>query len=283
MAPRPVTKHEVLEALARSGVVPSKARGQNFLLDANIARKEAELASAGGERLCVEVGPGLGSLTVWLARAFEEVVAIEADARLLPPLREHLARRGIENVRVEHADALADPLPLERRPSALAANLPYHVGSQILLRLVEEAWFIERFVVMVQAEFAERIVAAPGSRACSALGVRLALSVDARAVAKVPPTVFYPEPRVWSRIVVLERRPDPLAVLEPETYRATVAALRRGFERRRQMLRRALDPTQLAALVAAGIDPARRAESLTLEEWLAIGRGVVTELARTRP
>jgi len=269
-----VTKREVLWRLARLGVEPSKGLGQNFLLDANIARKQAQLATEGDLRVAVEVGPGLGSLTVWLAERFDEVVALEVDHRLVLGLREVLEDRGITNVRVEHVDAVRDPLPLERRPSVLVSNLPYHSASQILVRLVEEAWFLERFVVMVQAEFADRIVAPAGTRACSALGVRLALTVQARSVARVPPSVFFPQPTVWSKIVVAERRDDPLSVLDPDTYRATIALVRRGFEHRRQMLRRALEPPVAALLAPLGIDPARRAESLSLEEWVALGREV---------
>lgn len=273
---RPVTKREIVAHLERIGLEPSKALGQNFLTDGNIARKEAALAAEAGLRVAVEVGPGLGSLTVWLAEYFDEVVALEADRRLIPALGEVLAARGIDNVRIEHADALADPLPLERRPSALVANLPYHSGSQILVRLVEEAWFLERVVVMVQAEFADRIVAAAGTRACSALGVRLALSIDAHVAAKVPPVVFHPQPTVWSKLVVADRRSEPLAVTEPTTFDATVRAIRHGFERRRQMLRRALGDDELAALEVVGIDPMRRAESLELDEWVALGRAIAT-------
>ncbi len=271
---RPVSKHEILDALRRTGHEPSKALGQNFLLDANIARKEAQLAASSGLRVAVEVGPGLGSLTVWLADLFDEVVALEIDHRLIAPLEAALAARNITNVRVEHVDALADPLPLERRPSALVANLPYHSGSQLLVRLIEEAWFLERAVVMVQAEFADRIVTPAGRRGCSALGVRLALNVEARSVARVPPRVFYPQPTVWSKIVVADRRPEPLAAVEPATFHATVLAVRHGFARRRQMLRRALGPRELEGLARCGIDPTRRAESLTLDEWVALGRSI---------
>ncbi|MHB8189266.1 MAG: 16S rRNA (adenine(1518)-N(6)/adenine(1519)-N(6))-dimethyltransferase RsmA [Ferrimicrobium sp.] len=273
-----VSRAELQTRFRASGFVPTKTLGQNFLVDANIARKIADAAMAMGIPRVLEIGPGLGSLTVHLADRFERVIAVETDRRLAVSLGELLEERGVVNVELVVADALRVPLEVlvpGPEPFVVAASLPYNIASQIILRLLNEAWWVEGLVVMIQAELADRLLAAPGSRHSSSFGVQVALHASTRMVAKVPPNVFYPAPKVFSKVVMIARYPEPLSVLEPTVYRATIRALRLGFCHRRQMLRRNLESIGGdSTCVAAGIEGSRRAESLTIEEWVKLGRVV---------
>lgn len=266
---------DVASLLAAHGVRPSRALGQHFLADPNTARRIVALAGVvPGERV-LEVGPGVGSLTLALAREGAEVLALELDRHLLPVLEEVLA--GVSGVRVVHGDALRVDYKALLAPfgdCAMVSNLPYNVATPLVARLLEEAPGIGRMVVMVQREVAERLAAPPGSPACGAISVKVAYLAEATVVAVVPPTVFIPRPKVGSALVTLLRRPAP--PVEVPSPAGLFELARAGFAQRRKTLRQALRPLlgagTEAALAAAGIAPSTRGETLRLEEWAALAR-----------
>ena len=270
-----LTPTRVRSLLDAHGVRPSRALGQNFLADPNIARRIVRLAGIDPGHRVLEIGPGIGSLTVALAETAARVVGLELDRHLLPVLSEVVGASG--NVEIVHGDALeADYAALlGDEPWVLVANLPYNVATPLLARLLTDAPQLERMVVMVQREVAERLAAPPGTRASGAISVKIAYHCTARVLAQVPPAVFMPRPKVDSTVVAFNRRPAPPVSL-PGPPEAMFALARAGFGQRRKTLRQALRTVLGAAaepaLVAAGIDPAARAETLTLDAWAALTR-----------
>jgi 16S rRNA (adenine1518-N6/adenine1519-N6)-dimethyltransferase len=263
-------------ALARRhGIRPSKALGQHFLIDPNLAR--AIVADAGvrpGDRV-VEVGAGLGSLTVALADADAEVLAIELDRALLPALGEVVGER----VRLLRADASALDWPAVLRGDGwiLCANLPYNVATPIVLDVLSKAPMVERLVVMVQREVAERLAAGPGDPAYGIPSVRVAYRATATLVRRVAPSVFWPRPRVGSAVVRIERLHAPAVSVEEEALWRVVDA---GFGQRRKTMRNAIRSLGLPAdeadalLVSCGVDPGIRAERLGLREFASIAEAL---------
>jgi 16S rRNA (adenine1518-N6/adenine1519-N6)-dimethyltransferase len=291
---RPPGRRELLALLRAHDVRPSAALGQHFVADPNTVERIARLSRVGSGTRVVEVGPGLGSLTVALAATGASVVAVERDRRLLPLLERLVGPLG---VRLVAADALrcdwASLLdaaegafgagPTGRGASwSLVANLPYNIATPLLLRLLEEVPRIRSFLVMVQREVGERLVAAPGGRAYGAVSARVAYFAEARLVGGVPADVFVPRPRVASVLVRLDRRPLPPVAPETASYEELRALIRAGFATRRKTLGRALSAVVArAAFEAAGVDPRRRAEELGLEEWgklAACQRALVSSL-----
>jgi 16S rRNA (adenine1518-N6/adenine1519-N6)-dimethyltransferase len=267
------TATSVRALLAEHGLRPRRALGQHFLNDPNTARRIVRLADLAPGARVLEIGAGLGALTVPLADAGAHVVALELDDRLVDVLHETVAGHGDVTVRAGDA-ATVDLSFLDPAPWACVSNLPYNVASPVVLRLLEEAPAVTRLLVMTQREVGERLAAEPGSRAYGAVSVKVSYFAAARVVGSVPRSVFVPTPRVDSVLVRLDRhaRP-PVAVPSAATLFALVRA---GFAHRRQMLRRALR-AQLGArteatLQAAAIAPTRRAESLTLEDWARLAR-----------
>ncbi|MCZ7535250.1 MAG: 16S rRNA (adenine(1518)-N(6)/adenine(1519)-N(6))-dimethyltransferase RsmA [Acidimicrobiia bacterium] len=270
--PEPLTPRSVRALLEAHGLRPSRALGQNFLTDPNTAERIVRLSGVvAGDRV-LEVGPGVGSLTVALGAAGVEVTAVEIDSRLVAVLEDVLAGTG--SVVVE-GDALRidwSALLDMDRPWTMVSNLPYNVATPVLIRALETAPMIGRFLVMVQREVGERIAAGAGEEAYGAVSVKVAYHCTAEVVGTVPSTVFAPRPKVESALVRLERRAaPPVEVDDPDWMFRLVRA---GFATRRKMLRRAL-ATVLGAraedvLRAAGIDPEARAETLGLPEWAAI-------------
>lgn len=256
--------------LDEHGLAPSRALGQNFVIDPNTVRRIARLAGveAGGHVL--EIGPGLGSLTLALAEAGARVTAVEVDRHLVPVLERVVA--DVEPaVRVVHADALEvdlDTLLAGASSWRLAANLPYNVGTTILLRLLEEAPTVTGGVVLVQREVADRLAARPGDDAYGIPSVKLAWWAEASVVGRVPPSVFHPRPRVDSALIQLERRPEP----GPADLRHKVFALvDAGFGQRRKMLRRSLEGLAGGdAFDSAEVVPTARAEELALADWIRL-------------
>jgi len=272
---------DVRGLLAAHDLRPSRALGQNFLADPNTARRIVRLAGVGPGDRVLEVGPGIGSLTVALAEAVSpsgEVLALELDRHLLPVLSEVVADLP---VRVEHGDALtADYGRLlgSGGPSGgrwtMVSNLPYNVATPLMAHLLDEVPALGVLSVMVQKEVAERLAAPPGTRACGAISVKVAYHATAAIVGVVPPTVFVPRPKVDSAIVRFERRPaPPVDVPSPD---GLFALARAGFAQRRKTLRQALRPllgTRVEAVLAeAGIASMARAETLTLQQWGALAR-----------
>jgi 16S rRNA (adenine1518-N6/adenine1519-N6)-dimethyltransferase len=253
--------------LASHGLTPSRALGQNFVADANTVRRIVRLAGVDPGDRVVEVGAGLGSLTLALLDAGAEVTAIEVDAHLVPILRAEVEPRGAT---VVHADAMeldwAGLLP--GGPWSLVANLPYNVATPLVLDLLRDAPSIERMLVLVQREVGERLAAGPGTKAYGIPSVRRAWWADAEVVGRVPASVFIPQPRVESTLVALRRHPP---AGDDAQRRVVFALVEAGFGQRRKMLRRSLaglvTPDDLAA---AGISPEARAEELVLADWLRL-------------
>lgn len=266
-----LSRREVRELLARHGIRPSRARGQNFVVDPNTVRRVARLAGVGPGDRVVEVGAGLGSLTLALVETGASVVAIEVDKRLVPVLREVVEPSGVTVVEAD-AMTLDWAALLGSEPWVLVANLPYNIGTPLVADLLDGVPAIRRMLVMVQREVGERLVARAGSDTYGALSVKVAYWATARLVGRVGPTVFYPQPTVDSVLVSLERRESP--AVGPDVDPAWLFALvSGGFGHRRKMLRRALEglvgPDELAA---AGIRPEARAEELDVEAWARLAR-----------
>ncbi|HTS15035.1 MAG TPA: 16S rRNA (adenine(1518)-N(6)/adenine(1519)-N(6))-dimethyltransferase RsmA [Candidatus Sulfotelmatobacter sp.] len=272
-----LSKRAVTDLLEAHALRPSRALGQNFVVDANTVRRIARLAEVGPGDDVVEIGAGLGSLTMALAETGASVTAVEVDRHLVPLLRANVEAAG---VRVVEADALtlswsalletgADPGDAVSAPSwSLVANLPYNVAVPVLVRVLDEAPAVTRMLVMVQHEVGERLVAQPHTRIYGAVSVKVAYHAHARRVGRVPPSVFVPRPRVESALVRIDRRPvvavDPVLVAPDRLF----ALVRAGFAQRRKMLRRSLaGVVDAQAFVAAGVDPAARAEDLDVVAW----------------
>jgi 16S rRNA (adenine1518-N6/adenine1519-N6)-dimethyltransferase len=261
---------DISQLLAENDLHPSRALGQNFVADANTVRRIVRLAEVDSGQPVIEIGAGLGSLTLALAEAGARVIAVEIDRHVLPVLRQQVEPLG---VRVVEADALRlDWTELlganEGQPWALVANLPYNVATPLVIRVLEEAPQVGSLLVMVQREVGERLAAAAGDEAYGAVSVKVAYWATAKVVGRVPPSVFVPRPRVESVLVRLVRRPDPGAGVGSVSYDRLFTVVRGGFAHRRKMLRRALaDLVRPDAFDEAGIAPTARAEELTLEEW----------------
>ena len=255
------------ELLAEHDLAPSRALGQNFVADPNTVRRIAALAEVGPGDRVVEVGAGLGSLTLALAETGAEVTAIETDRHLLPVLEQVVEHAG---VRVVHGDARRldwDALLAASDRWHLVANLPYNIATPLVLDLLEGAPAIERMLVMVQREVGERLAARVGDAGYGIPSVKVAWWADARVVGRVPATVFVPQPRVESALVRLVRHESPPVGVD--AARATVFRLvDAGFGQRRKMLRRSLAGlVDSAGFVAAGVRPEARAEELGLADW----------------
>ncbi len=271
-----LTRREITELLSRHDLSPSRALGQNFVADPNTVRRIARLAEVGPGDPVVEIGPGVGSLTTALAESGAEVVAVELDRHLVPVLEEVVGPLG---VRIVHGDALTvdwDDVLAGHERWSLVANLPYNVGTTILLQLLDEVPRIDRMLVMVQREVGERLAAPPGGSAYGIPSVKLALWATAEVVGRVPPTVFIPQPKVESVLVRVRRRPEPAVAVDPE---ALMVLVRAAFGQRRKMLRRSLaGRVTPAAFAAAGVAPEDRPEQLGIEAW-----GRLTEAVLARP
>jgi 16S rRNA (adenine1518-N6/adenine1519-N6)-dimethyltransferase len=274
----PATVHALLD---EHGLRPKRSLGQNFLVDPNTARRVVALAELPPGTPVLEIGPGLGSLTLALLDAGHDVVALELDDRLAAVLRSVLAAADAgQRAQVEVGDAntvdLDALLGSAPPPWACVSNLPYNVAVPVVVRILETAPPVERLLVMVQREVGERLAAGPGDPQYGAVSVKVAYFAEARVVGLVSPTVFVPRPQVDSALVRLHRRSaPPVSVPSADDLFALV---RTGFAQRRKMLRRSLVPllgdrtTEL--LEASGIAPTARAEALGLEEWAALARGV---------
>jgi len=275
-APTLLGPAEIRDLAEMLGVNPTKKLGQNFVIDGNTVRRIVKVAAVQPGETVVEVGPGLGSLTLGILEVGAQVVAVEIDDRLAEqlPLTVQLMQPAAK-LTVIRADALKiAELPGE--PTRLVANLPYNVSVPVLLHLLEHFASIRAGVVMVQAEVGERLAAAPGSKIYGSPSVKAAWYGSFRTAGKVSRQVFWPVPNVDSILIAFERRAEEL---ESEELRlATFALVDGAFQQRRKMLRQSLsgvlgDSTQAAAvLTAAGIDPTERGEQLTVNDFLAIAR-----------
>jgi len=266
------------DVIATHGLAAKKSLGQNFLLDLNLTAKIARQAGDLSGCDVLEIGPGPGGLTRGLlAEGARRVLAIEKDARCLPALAE-IAAAYPGKLEVVNGDALeVDPLASLTPPIRVAANLPYNVGTELLVRwLTPDVWppFWSSLTLMFQREVAERIVAAPGSKAYGRLALLASWRADARIVLSLPPEAFTPPPKVSSAVVHLTALPEPRYPADPKVLERVVAM---AFNQRRKMLRAALKglaPDIEDRLIAAGIKPTDRAETVSLEQFCALARAV---------
>ena len=260
------TRSEIADLLKRHGLAPIHRLGQHFLADANITRKIVDLARITPGSSVVEIGAGTGTLTRALAAAGAAVVAYEIDDGLRPLLAEVTEGLDVE-LRFDDVTDVDFGTALEGSGWAMVANLPYNVGTPVVLEAIRSAPAIERFVVMVQKEVARRFAATAGSEDYGLPSVVAGIHTHASVVLTVPPQVFYPPPRVESAVVVMDRRKAPAGA------ERAVQLARAGFGQRRKMLRGSLgsvlaNPNDV--LEAAGIPPTSRAEDLTPEDYLRL-------------
>jgi len=273
-----LSARDIRALAAELDIRPTKQWGQNFVIDANTVERIVRLAEVGEDDVVVEIGPGLGSLTLALLPRVHSVVAVEVDPTLATALPDTVGKVSPayrDRLTVVHADAMKiDTLP-GPAPTALVANLPYNVSVPVVLRFLE--WFpsIRTILVMVQLEVAQRLAAAPGSKIYGVPSLKAAWYADVRLVGTVSRSIFWPVPNVDSGLVRLERREPPqvgVAVDRAEVFTCIDAA----FAQRRKTLRAALagwagSPAAAeAALVAAGVSPQQRGEQLTVEDFARI-------------
>jgi 16S rRNA (adenine1518-N6/adenine1519-N6)-dimethyltransferase len=269
-----LNRNDVRALLDANALRPRRSLGQNFLVDANTARRIVRLAGIDATSNVLEIGPGLGSLTLALADCAARVLALEVDERLVRVVRE--VANDTPNVEIVHGDALEWPLDpnLGDAEWTCVSNLPYNVATPVVIRLLEGAPGVTRVLVMVQREVGERLAAQPGSSSYGAVSVKVAYHGEARVVGTVPPTVFLPRPKVESALVLIDRRSAP--AVDVPSYDDLFSLVRAGFGQRRKMLRRALAPVlgdrTEAVLTAAGVAPTERAEHLGLDAWAAVAR-----------
>ncbi|GAB2889338.1 16S rRNA (adenine(1518)-N(6)/adenine(1519)-N(6))-dimethyltransferase RsmA [Streptomyces mayteni] len=264
---------DVRELAAALGVRPTKQRGQNFVIDANTVRRIVRAAEVDEDDVVVEVGPGLGSLTLALLAAARHVTAVEIDdtlAAALPATIQARLPERVDHFALVHADALRVTELPGPAPVALVANLPYNVAVPVLLHMLATFPSLERALVMVQSEVADRLVAGPGSKVYGVPSVKAAWYAHARRAGAIGRTVFWPAPNVDSGLVALTRREPPATTASRAEVFAVVDA---AFAQRRKTLRSALagwagSPAAAeAACEAAGVPPTARGEALTVEDF----------------
>jgi 16S rRNA (adenine1518-N6/adenine1519-N6)-dimethyltransferase len=278
--PRLLGPADVRSLAASVDLRPTKQRGQNFVIDANTVRRIVRAAAVTPEDVVVEVGPGLGSLTLALLGVARRVVAVEVDgelAALLPSTVASYAPDQADRFELVHADALRlDSLP-GPPPTALVANLPYNVSVPVLLHLLALLPSLERGLVMVQAEVADRLAAGPGSKVYGVPSVKAAWFADVRRAGAVGRTVFWPPPNVDSGLVAWTRREPPSTTVSRAEVFAVVDA---AFAQRRKTLRGALRGLAGSAedaeraLVTAGVDPVARGEVLDVGAFVRIAEAL---------
>jgi len=255
-------------------IFAKRSFGQNFLIDQNIIDKIINAANPGSTETVVEIGPGRGALTERLLDLAVEVIAIELDRDLASLMREKFAGRS--NFQVVEADAVnldfASVLRTERAPAKLVANLPYNVATAILQALANQKHLFSELVLMFQREVAERMTAKPGTSERGYLTVIVEANFNVERLFDVPPTAFRPIPKVWSSVVKLT--PKFVEIADNDLFRELVSA---GFAQRRKTIQNNLKMLYTDAhslLERANIEPNRRAETLTLDEWLSLARAV---------
>ena len=275
--------HETREVLDRFGLATKHRLGQNFLVDDRVVAPILDLVQVGGDDVVLEVGPGIGTLTVALLARASAVCSIEADRELEGVLAEtcsrgpgRLALVMGDALRVGEGDvraALAD-VDVDVAPRLFVSNLPYQVATAVIMRVLTEAPSVERLVVMVQAEVADRISASPGSREYGAYTARLALYGQVTGRFEVAPSCFTPQPRVNSAVVRIDRLADQ--PLSADELSATTAVIGAAFAQRRKTIRNSMSSSGYgraeldAAFSACGIDPTARAETLAPEQYVSL-------------
>lgn len=265
---------EIREIAARIGVNPTKKLGQNFVVDANTCRRIVKSADVTSDDVALEIGPGLGSLTLALLEIAKEVVVVEIDERLAAELPHTVARHEFDPARltvVTNDAMVVDALPVE--PTVLVANLPYNISVPVLLRFMEKFPTLRSGVVMVQSEVADRLAAKPGSKNYGSPSVKATWWADMSSAGTVARSIFWPVPNVDSSLVRFVRH----APAGDEAMRIrTFSVIDHAFAQRRKMLRSALSELfggsapASDAITAAGVDPTMRGESLLLPDFIKI-------------
>lgn len=281
------------ELLQRHGLVLKKSLGQNFLIDPNILNKIVSAAGLDATKGALEIGPGIGALTQQLAKQAARVVAIEIDQRLLPLLEETLD--GYPNARVIHGDVLKVELrPLFEQQFAdvsgvsVVANLPYYITTPIIMKLLEEKLPLENIVVMIQKEVADRMSAKPGGKEYGSLSIAVQYYCEPEIVTIVPHTVFVPQPNVDSAVIKLKVRKGPPVEVEDEAFFFDV--VQAAFVQRRKTIynnlasrfftketKQQLEPI----LQEAGIEPSRRGETVSIQEYALLSKCLAKALGRS--
>ena len=274
------------ELAGRLGLRPTKQRGQNFVVDANTVRRIVATAKVDADDVVLEIGPGLGSLTLGLLAAARHVTAIEIDPLLagaLPGTVRDRAGAAADRLTVVEDDALRIDSLGDPAPTLVVANLPYNVAVPVLLHVLALSEHWRRGLVMVQLEVAERLCAPPGSRVYGVPSVKASWYAEVGRAGVVGPNVFWPVPNVDSGLVSLVRREPPATTASREHVFAVVDA---AFAQRRKMLRSALaglagsSATASAAIEAAGLDPTSRGERLTVTEFARIAEQLPESISR---
>ena len=265
---------QIRELAAALDFKPSKSLGQNFVIDSNICTKIVRIAGVTKEDIVLEIGPGLGSLTLALLSTGASVIAVEIDARLAKQLPTTVARHfeHPEKLTLLHQDAMSLK-SLAVQPTVLVANLPYNVSVPVLLHLLEVFPSLRTGVVMVQAEVADRLIGRPGTKEYGIPSVKVAWWAEVKGAGSISRSVFWPVPNVDSKLVSFVRRPTP----GDETMRKRVFTIIDGaFAQRRKMLRSALSSLFGSSseaekiLIEAGVDPTLRGEALEISDYCAI-------------
>lgn len=260
-----LTRTQAAALLEQHGLAPSRALGQNFVVDPNTVRRIARLAEVGPGDHVVEIGAGLGSLTLALADTGAAVTAVEVDRHVLPVLRDVVEGRGVTVVEGDALQLDWSTVLAGAERWVLVANLPYNVATPLVLDLLDDVPAIGRMLVMVQREAGERLAADVGDPAYGIPSVKVRYWATARLAGKVGADVFLPRPKVESALVAIERRATPATDADPERMFALVRA---GFGQRRKMLRRSLSGLVAPeAFATAAVRPEARAEELSVEDW----------------
>ena len=265
---------EIRRLLAQFELAPRRELGQNFVADANTVRRVARLADVGPGDHVVEIGPGLGSLTLALIETGADVTAVEVDRGLAAVTRSVVGDAAIV-VETDAREFDWSSVGTGTEPVTVVANLPYNIATGLVVEILARVDRVAALLVMVQSEVAERLCARPGSKAYGVPSVLVARHGIARIVGRVPASVFIPRPKVESSLVHVVRHDHPPVDI---SHDALAAVVTRGFGQRRKMLRRSLAGLLTAdQLGALGIEPTRRAEELGLAEWSAIAAAVESD------
>ena len=267
-----LTRRQITELLDSRDLRPSRALGQNFVADPNTVRRIARLARVGRGDHVVEIGAGLGSLTLALAETGASITAIEVDRHVVPLLREIVEPVGVRVVEADATDFDWNEALSSAPTWVLVANLPYNVATPLVLDVLDQVPNIQRMLIMVQREVGERLAARSGDPAYGIPSVKVAYWATATVVGRVNASVFVPRPRVDSALVEIERRAAPAVAADADVLFSLV---RRAFGQRRKMLRRSLDglvtPQQFAT---AHVSPSDRPEDLDIEAWGRLAEAV---------
>jgi 16S rRNA (adenine1518-N6/adenine1519-N6)-dimethyltransferase len=257
-----------------------KELGQNFLTEASLAANIVDLARIGADEVVLEIGAGLGAMTIAAARRARRTIAVEKDSHLVPLLRAELMVQGLDQVVIHEQNILTMDLPQisteQGQPLTVLGNLPYNISSQVLVKLIQERQVVRRAVLMFQKELADRLCAGPGSKTYGRLSVMLQYCADLKVLRSVRPDMFYPRPKVGSVVLGIDFK----STIDPQVCNEALLGqvVQAAFGQRRKTMRNALaggllpldNDSAVQVLQAADIDPRRRAETLNVAEFVAL-------------